>query len=234
MAGRAAGSAEQRPATDGSGGVAPPVGLTAAALVLEYRQMSSHDDANAPVPDSPFLALCRLRRSVRRFSDRPVEREELLLCLEAARLAPSADNGQPWRFIVFDDPEARARFVDAAFGGVFAASRWAAKAPVLVCLLLKENVLVKLGGGAAGTPFQVLDIGIAGEHFALACAEQGLGACWIGWFDTRAVARHLGLRGRGLRAVALFAVGYPASESPQRPHGRKPLGEVAGWNVLPR
>ncbi|MEO0074368.1 MAG: nitroreductase family protein, partial [candidate division WOR-3 bacterium] len=51
---------------------------------------------------SNFLELCQRRCSVRRFADRPVERTKLELCLEAARLAPSADNVQPWRFVVFD------------------------------------------------------------------------------------------------------------------------------------
>lgn len=183
---------------------------------------------------SPFLSLCQHRHSVRRFADRQVERSKLEICLEAARLAPSADNIQPWRFIVFDDPNQKVKLVEAAFRGVFAVSRWAAKAPVLVCLLLKEHLLVKLGGSAAGSPLQFIDVGIAGEHFALACAEQGLGTCWIGWFDTRAVSRLLQLRSRGLRPVALFAVGYPAPDLLPRPHRRKELSEIAYWNTLPR
>lgn len=182
---------------------------------------------------SPFLNLCLARHSVRRFADRQVERSKLNLCLEAARLAPSADNMQPWRFVVFDDPEQKARLAEAAFQGIFAVSRWATKAPVLVCLLLKEHPLVKLGSSAAGSPLQFLDAGIAGEHFTLACAEQGLGTCWIGWFNARAVSRLLGLRGRRLRPLALFAVGYPAPDFQPRAHRRKDLAEIAYWNRLP-
>ena len=55
--------------------------------------------------DSPFRRLIEGRESIRRYTDRPVEREVLLQCLEAARLAPSAENAQPWRFLVIDDPE---------------------------------------------------------------------------------------------------------------------------------
>jgi nitroreductase len=198
------------------------------------------DPAESPPPEpgpagSRFLELCRQRRSVRRFDDRPVERKRLEYCLEAARVAPSADNFQPWRFIVFDDPARRDALAGAVFRGMFAASRWAAKAPVLVVLLMKENLLVnKLGGGAAGNPFQHVDIGIAGEHFALACAEQGLGACWIGWFDARACVRHLGLRGRGYRAACLLAVGHPAPDIEPREPRRKPAEDVIFWNVPPR
>lgn len=183
--------------------------------------------------DSPFLELCRKRRSVRRFADRPVERERLLLALEAARLAPSADNFQPWRFIVFDEPEKKQALADAVFKGVFAASSRFAQAPVLVALLIKENLIVnRVAGGIAGNQFQLIDAGIAGEHFVLACAEQGLGTCWIGWFDSRALLRHLGLK-RGYRAVALFAVGYPADENQERTPRRKRLEEVVFFNRAP-
>ncbi len=183
--------------------------------------------------ESYFLQLCQRRRSVRRFSEQPVEREKLKLCLEAARLAPSADNGQPWRFLVFDQPEKKRALADAVFTGVFAASRHFARAPVLVALLIKESFLInRLGGGAAGTPFQFVDAGIAGEHFVLAAAEQGLGTCWIGWFDTRALLKHLGLK-RGYRAVALIAVGYPAADVGERTPKRKPLDEIAFWNSPP-
>ncbi|MEO0020503.1 MAG: nitroreductase family protein [candidate division WOR-3 bacterium] len=184
--------------------------------------------------ESNFLRLCWKRRSVRRFSERPVEREKLNLCLEAARLAPSADNGQPWRFIVFDDPEKKQALGNAVFKGVFLASKHFARAPVLVALLIKENILInRLGGGAAGNQFQLIDAGIAGEHFVLAATEQGLGTCWIGWFDSRALLRHLGL-GRGYRAVALIAVGYPAEERERATVKRKPLEKIAFWNSAPK
>ncbi|NPV14408.1 hypothetical protein HPY86_05705 [candidate division WOR-3 bacterium] len=184
--------------------------------------------------ESPFLNLCLMRRSVRKFSERPVEREKLALCLEAARIAPSADNGQPWRFLVFDDAAKKQELAQAVFKGVFAVSKHFARAPVLVALLLKESFVInRLGGGTAGTPFQFIDAGIAGEHFVLAAAEQGLGTCWIGWFDTRALLKHLKL-GPGYRAVALIAVGYPAEELKLRTPKRKPIEEIAFWNTAPK
>ncbi len=185
--------------------------------------------------DSEFLKLCRKRKSVRRFADRPVEREKIELCLEAARRAPSADNLQPWRFIVFDDPERKARLGDAIFRGVYAPSKRFAAAPVLVCLMIKENLLVnKVAGKVQGTQWQIVDAGIGGEHFALAAAEQDLGTCWIGWFDARALIKHLGLRGRGYKPVALMAVGYPAPDVSPNERPRKPLSEIAFWNDSPR
>jgi nitroreductase len=185
--------------------------------------------------ESPFLTLCRARRSVRRFSDRPVEKEKIELCLEAARLAPSADNVQPARFVVFDDPTAKAKLADAVFGGVFASSARFARAPVLVALLIKEHLLVnKLAGAAQGTQFQLIDAGIAGEHFVLAAVEQELGTCWIGWYNGRALAKHLGINGRGFRPMTLIALGYPADDAPNPEKKRRPLSDTASWNSPPR
>jgi len=184
--------------------------------------------------DSEFLKLCRARRSVRRFADRPVEREKIELCLEAARRAPSADNLQPWRFVVFDDPERKAQLADAVFRGIYAVSRRLAAAPVLISLLIKENLLVnKVGGAVQGTQWQLVDAGIGGEHFVLAAAEQGLGTCWIGWYDGRALLRHLGLRGKSYRPVALIALGFPAADVSTHERPRKSLSDIASWNKPP-
>jgi nitroreductase len=185
--------------------------------------------------DSEFLKVCRTRRSVRRFADRPVEREKIELCLEAARRAPSADNMQPWRFIVFDDPEKKTQLAEAVFHGVYTPSKRFAQAPVLVSLLIKENLLVnKVAGMVQGTQWQLVDAGIGGEHLVLAAAEQGLGTCWIGWYDGRALLKHLGLRGKGYKPVALIALGYPAADVSANERPRKSLSDIASWNEPPR
>jgi nitroreductase len=172
--------------------------------------------------------------SVKRFSNRPVEREKLHLCLEAARLAPSAENAQPWRFVVFDDPDKKEAVAEAVFKGIYSHTRPLARAPVLVALLLKQSVVVnQLGGKVQGTPFQIVDAGVAGEHFVLAATEQGLGTCWIGWFDSRALLRRLGLNRAVYRAICLIAVGYPAEDSAPRVRKRKPLKEIVSWNCPP-
>jgi nitroreductase len=184
--------------------------------------------------DSVFLRLCRLRRSVRRFDDRPVEHEKLEACLEAARLAPSADNVQPWRFVVFDDRNKKAALARAAFSGIYSRSSNFGRAPVLVVLLIKEHLLVNRGAKfVQGTPYQFVDAGIAGEHFCLAATEMGLGTCWVGWYDGRAVIRHLGLRSKGYRPIALLAVGYPAAGIEPRESRRKPLDGISSWNRPP-
>ena len=79
-----------------------------------------------------LIEVIKARRSIRKYQDRPVEREKINACLEAARLAPSACNSQPWHYIVIDDPKTKEAFCKEAFGGVYAMTKFAEKAPVLV------------------------------------------------------------------------------------------------------
>ncbi|MGB9836460.1 MAG: nitroreductase family protein [Candidatus Saccharicenans sp.] len=175
--------------------------------------------------------IIRSRRSIRRYLDRPVEREKILACLEAARLAPSAENSQPWRFLVIDDPELKNRVAEKAFSGIYSPCRFAAQAPVLVLLMARLDLLANvLGRVIQGTQFYLLDLGIAGEHFVLKAEEQGLSTCWIGWFDHRAVRRFLKIP-RTYKLVAMFSLGYAASR-PSGDHRRKPLEEIAWFNKI--
>ena len=135
-----------------------------------------------------LLDLVRHRKSVRNFLDRPVEREKIMMCLEAARLAPSACNSQPWRFIVVDDGQLKNRLCQAAFGGIYSINSFCKMAPVIVAVISeKGKFLARIGSMFRGTKFYLIDIGIACEHFVLQAEELGLGTCWIGWFNERAV-----------------------------------------------
>lgn len=159
-----------------------------------------------------FLDLVRRRQSVRRYADRPVSREAIDRCLEAARLAPSACNSQPWSFLVIDDPENVRDLAGKAFSGIYRMNRWAATAPVLIVVITeKSKYYASLGGQVRDTRYNLIDIGIAGEHLALQAAEEGLGTCWIGWFDEKAVKRKLGIP-RGKKTDIVITLGYPADE----------------------
>ncbi|MBI5743432.1 MAG: nitroreductase family protein [Elusimicrobia bacterium] len=182
------------------------------------------------MPASPFQALAAGRRSIRKYKAVPVEREKLDLCLEAARLAPSACNAQPCKFIVLDEPALKEKFCAAAFTGVYAATKFAAKAPALVLVVAETGKLSAwMGNQMQDTNFRLVDIGIAAEHFVLAAAEQGLGTCWIGWFNAKAGAKALGL-GSGRKIEVLLCVGYPDEAPPARP--RRPAGEFSAYNKL--
>ena len=82
--------------------------------------------------------LIQKRRSVRRYANRPIPKEDILKCLEAARLAPSACNSQPWHFIVVDEPELKARVSDRIFSGLYSMNKFAKEAPVLVAVVSEK------------------------------------------------------------------------------------------------
>ncbi len=169
------------------------------------------------------------RKSVRRFQDKPVEREKLNRCIEAAHLAPSAENVQPWRFCIVDDPETKDNLAKHAFTGVFRATRWAERAPVLVVIFAQLDILAnRIGKQMTGINYYLIDIGIAGEHFVLQAEELGLGSCWIGWFNAKGAKKALNVP-RSFRAVEMLALGYPA-ENYKRERKRKQLDDIYFYN----
>ena len=150
--------------------------------------------------------------------------------LEAARLAPSACNQQPWRFAVVRQPELRRRIVQEGFlPGI--SMTWAIDAPVHVVIGMERSFVThRLAASVSGVDYPWVDIGIAGEHLALAATELGLGTCWIGWIKPRVVARLVGWPA-SVKPVVVITVGYardpaagmlPASR-------RKPLAELVRW-----
>jgi nitroreductase len=180
------------------------------------------------MPAMEFLELVRRRQSDRGYVDRPVPRELVEQCLEAARLAPSACNSQPWRFIAVDDPAVRVPLADCLRDAVM--NRFVTTAPVLVAVLTQTPPLVpRLAGYWKGKPYYLLDIGMAAEHFCLQAAELGLGTCILGWFDEDGVRRILSLP-RSQRIPLVITLGYP-SDATVRPKQRRAAGEVWSWNV---
>lgn len=176
-----------------------------------------------------FLKLVSERRSIRKFLDKPVEREKLLQCLEAARLAPSACNAQPWKFIVVDDPAVKKRLAGAAFSGVYSINSHAAGAPVLVAVISQRGKITAwLGNQIQDTNFRLVDIGIACEHFILQAWELGIGTCWLGWFDAKKAASVLGVPA-SMKVEMLIAAGYPEEMPEARP--RKKLEEMYSSNA---
>ncbi len=171
-----------------------------------------------------FSDLIQKRRSVRRYLAEPVPRELIEKCLEAARLAPSACNGQPWRFIVVDEQSAKERLCEAAFGGIYASNKFACKAPVIIVVVTdQQSYKVRAGGFFRDVKYALIDIGIAGEHLALQATELGLGTCWLGWFSERGVRRALKLP-RSVKIDIMFSLGYPADSG--RPKERRKLDDV--------
>jgi len=177
-----------------------------------------------------LLDLIKHRKSIRDFLDRPVEREKITMCLEAARLAPSASNSQPWRFIVVDDKQLKDKLCDAAFSGIYWINSFCKTAPVIVVVISeKSKFLARIGGMFRGTKYYLIDIGIAGEHFVLEAEDLGLGTCWIGWFNERAVKSILNIP-QHKKIDILIALGYYNGEKLGPEHGREPMEKIASFN----
>ena len=170
------------------------------------------------------------RHSIRRYLDRPVEREKIMQCLEAARLAPSASNSQPWHFVVVDEPALKNKLCDAAFSGLFSVMKFPRQAPVIVAAVGNPpGPALRMGNIILHTNFSLIDMGIAVEHFILQADELGLGTCWMGLFDEKKVKRALGIP-RNRKVVALLTLGYYDEALAKRQHNRKTLEEMSSFN----
>ena len=166
-----------------------------------------------------FAQLIRRRYSVRAYKPDPVEDEKLQQVLEAAQLAPTAANRQPFRLIVIPtrDREAELRRIYPA--------QWFAEAPLIICACaLPAQGWVR----ADGKPYVDVDVAIAMDHLILAATEAGLGTCWIAAFDP-AVAREVLDLPEGVEPIAFTPLGYAADQFGSR--GRKPLSDlVEHWD----
>ncbi len=170
------------------------------------------------------------RTSCRAYTPDPVPVAHLMQMLEAARLAPSACNRQPWRFAVVRDDERRRRLVTEGFlPGL--GMRWALDAPVHIVIGMSRSFVThRLGASVSGVDYPWLDIGIAGEHLVLAATELGLATCWIGWIAPRKVARIVDWP-LSVKPVAIITVGYarePDSPPPAAPR-RDALDDLVRW-----
>ena len=159
----------------------------------------------------------RNRRSIRKYSARPVEDEKLAAVLEAARLAPSAANKQNWKFIAVRDPALRVKLTEACGG-----QKFVGEAPVILVACATE-----LHTMTCGQPADTIDPAIAMSFMLLAAAEQGLGTCWLGFFYEEKVKAALGIPSH-MRVVAVSPLGYPAENPAAR--ARKGAEEVISYN----
>ncbi|MFC2091232.1 nitroreductase family protein [Elusimicrobiota bacterium] len=156
-----------------------------------------------------FSELIKKRYSCRKFSDKPVEKEKIVQCIEAARIAPSACNAQPWQFIVINDDSRIKEVSSKATSGIYRFARFIKDAPVLIVIIAnKGTFLAQAGSFIRNTNFYLLDIGIACEHIVLQATELGLGTCYIGWFNEKNIKTSLGIP-KNMIVPLLICMGYP-------------------------
>lgn len=167
-----------------------------------------------------FYKVISTRRSIRKYKPVPVEEEKLNRILEAARIAPSACNRQPWHFIVIKDTGAKNNLKKAQVYLSPNERDWFYTAPVIICACGESsNSWIRKDG----KDYRDIDVAIAFEHLILAATVEGLGACWIGAFDPVPAKKVLGIP-EGIEPIAFTPLGYP-DESPQD-RGRKSINEI--------
>jgi len=176
-----------------------------------------------------FLDLVKTRQSVRGYLSKEVEREKIERCMEAARLAPSASNSQPWSFIVVDDPRLKEAVARKTFDRVISFNRFSLQAPVLIILISERSgFLNKVAEAIKDKQFSLIDIGIAAEHFCLQATEEGLGTCILGWFNEKGVKKLLNIP-QSKRVELIITMGYPESNQ-IRPKKRRPIKQIRSYN----
>jgi nitroreductase len=162
----------------------------------------------------------KTRKSVRAYSPKPVSNELLLKIAEAAQLAPSASNIQPWQFIFVTDKDKRNKLSEGRYAGFLAES------PVVV---------VGCGDQKVSPKWFTVDVTIALEHIVLAATSEGLGTCWVGSFDQDKVKKLLKIP-KDYMVVALLGLGYPREKLDLTAnlayliHNRKKLDRIVSYD----
>jgi nitroreductase len=161
-----------------------------------------------------FQALIRTRRSIRGYRPDPVPGEMLQRILDAARVAPTAANRQPFQLIVVTDAEKRSRLKEVYDRDWF----WTAPAIIIGCV-----EPAKAWQRADGFNAAEVDLAIVMDHLILAATDEGLGTCWICHFDEPRLKQILCIPD-DVRVIALTPLGFPAAEP--RPFQRRPLEDL--------
>jgi nitroreductase len=177
-----------------------------------------------------FHELIQKRQSDRKYTNKEIEKDKLERCLEAARLAPSASNSQPWTFIVINEPELKDKVAQKTFGPAKTFNNFVPQAPVIIAIVLeKPKIITELGGRIKNKEWPLIDIGIAAEHFCLQATEEGLGTCMLGWFDEMSVKELLNIPEKNSIPL-LITLGYTPVDYKHRKKVRKPYDKVVRWN----
>ena len=176
--------------------------MAAVAALLASCGTPKGNNTQGPMNMS-FLELAEARYSVRQYAKTPVEQEKIDCILEAAKLAPTAKNLQPQFIYVLKSTEAIAKVNEV--------SSCAYNAPVVFIVCYDKDTAWKnpLNGDRSSGE---MDASIVGTHMMLEAASQGLGTCWVGWFDPAAVSKAFDIPDN-LYPAFMLDCGYPADGS---------------------
>lgn len=174
-----------------------------------------------------MLGIIAARQSDRGYLDKKVETEKIDRILEAARMAPSACNAQPWKFIVVSEPGKRREVAEAASAKALGMNTFVNEAPVFIVIVReKPNLTSRVGSMVKDKDYSLMDIGIASGFITLQACAEGLGSCIMGWFNEKLVRKILGIPS-GKRVELIVAIGYSSKE--RREKRRKTRDEVISY-----
>lgn len=177
-----------------------------------------------------FYDLINKRQSDRKYEqNRTIPREVLERIVEAARVAPSATNSQPWHFIIVDDPDLLRQVAGTLTSTLTGnMNHFAAQASALIVIVEEPaNAIGKMGNLILQKHFPHIDIGIAASYITLAATEEGLGSCIIGWVGEKKLKSLLGIP-KSKTIPLVISLGYSLEEPKQKK--RKPITEVSSHN----
>lgn len=156
----------------------------------------------------------RERRSIRNYSDKPVEWDKVVKIIEAARLAPSSGNIQNWGFVIVKEYANRKKIVEACFD-----QEWVGDAPVLIVICADAEQGDRFYGTRGEMLYTIQNCAAATENMLLTATSLNLGSCWIGAFDETKVRTILQLP-ENIMPHAIVSVGY-TDEKPLLPSKKK-------------
>ena len=176
-----------------------------------------------------FSKLVKTRQSVRKYDGRPIGREVLDECAEAARLAPSACNSQPWKFILVDDSGLVRKVAGCTYGGLINFNRFTDDASAFAVVVMEPGNFTSMAGARLKKmDYAFIDMGIAVENFCLQAADLGVGTCIIGWSRQKPLRKLLGIP-MNKKIGLLIAIGYE-KDPVTRKKIRKPLESMRSYN----
>lgn len=176
-----------------------------------------------------FIKLSEKRFSCRSYMNTPVKRREIDACLEAARLAPSACNCQPWRYVVADNPLLVKKLAPLMQIEGSPINRFSGEVPVFVVVIEKPMDLRRPGSEWLRENYSEFDIGLSVGQFCLAAAEQGLGSCIMGQFQEQPIKELLNVP-EDYIVQLVIALGHCATEP--RAKVRMPMDSMAAYNTF--
>jgi len=176
-----------------------------------------------------FLELAKKRQSDRAYLDKAVEQEKINRIIEAAILAPSACNSQPWKLIIVQDKIKRFEIADATSTKILAMNHFSKQAPLQIVIVEEPaNFTSKVGGLMKGKHFPEYDLGIVASHICLAATDEGLGSCILGWVNEDRIRKALSIPGKK-RVAMVILIGYTAQ--PSRKKLRKSVKELVSFEI---